>query len=259
MARLPRLNLLNIPQHVVQRGNNRQVCFFNDTDYAFYLDKLKEYSQKYKVAVHSYALMTNHVHLLMTPSNEKGVSFLMQSLGRYYVRYVNDTYNRSGTLCEGRYKSTLVDCDNYFLIVSRYIELNPVRACMVKHPSEYPWSSFRKNALGVPIKLISDHYCYLSLGSDDIERQQTYKALFESQIPDYTIKEIRDSVNKSWVLGDNRFKQQIEKQTGRRSSLLSNGGDRKSFQFKESQNNQLLTPLIDIQINLVHKQKIWHQ
>ena len=99
MARLPRLNLPNIPQHVVQRGNNRQVSFFNETDYAVYLDKLKEYSQKFKVAVHSYVLMTNHVHLLMTPSNENGVSLLMQSLGRYYVRYINDTHNRSGTLC----------------------------------------------------------------------------------------------------------------------------------------------------------------
>ncbi|MCF6319091.1 MAG: transposase [Proteobacteria bacterium] len=240
MARLPRLNLPNIPQHVVQRGNNRQVCFFNETDYAVYLDKLKEYSQKLKVAVHSYVLMTNHVHLLMTPSNEKGVSLLMQSLGRYYVRYVNDTYNRSGTLWEGRYKSTLVDSDNYFLIVSRYIELNPVRACMVKYPFEYPWSSFRKNALGVPIKLITPHYCYLSLGSNNDERQQAYKALFESQIPDYTIKEIRDSLNKAWVLGDNRFIQQIEKQSGRRAVPLPNGGDRKSVQFKENQKNQRL-------------------
>jgi putative transposase len=235
MARLPRLNLPNIPQHVVQRGNNRQVCFYYETDYSVYLDKLKEYSQKYKVAVHSYVLMTNHVHLLMTPTDKKGVSLLMQSLGRYYVRYVNDTYNRSGTLWEGRYKSTLVDSDNYFLIVSRYIELNPVRASMVKHPSEYPWSSFRKNALGVPIKLITAHFCYLSLGRDDSERQNAYKALFNSRIPDYTIKEIRDSLNKAWVLGDNRFKLQIEEQSGRRSTPLPKGGDRKSVQFNENQ------------------------
>jgi len=240
MARLPRLNLPNIPQHVIQRGNNRQVCFFKETDYAVYLDKLKEYSQKYKVAIHSYVLMTNHVHLLMTPSDEKGVSFLMQSLGRFYVRYVNDTYNRSGTLWEGRFKSTLVDSDNYFLIVSRYIELNPVRANMVEYPSEYPWSSFRKNALGLPIQLITPHYCYLSLGSDNDDRQLAYRALFDNHIPDYTIKEIRDSVNKSWVLGDSRFIQQVEKQTGRRAAPLPNGGDRKSAQFKELKKNQLL-------------------
>ncbi len=124
MARLPRLNLPGIPQHVVQRGNNRQVCFFAEQDYTVYLSKLKEYSQKYKVAVHSYILMTNHVHLLLTPEEGDGVSRLIQSLGRYYVRYVNQTYGRSGTLWEGRYKSTLVDSDNYFLTVSRYIELN---------------------------------------------------------------------------------------------------------------------------------------
>jgi len=238
MVRLPRLNLPNIPQHVVQRGNNRQVCFFNETDYAVYLDKLKEYGFKYKVAIHSYVLMTNHVHLLMTPSTAKGVSLLMQSLGRYYVRYINDTYNRSGTLWEGRFKSTLVNSDNYFLIVSRYIELNPVRACMVDYPSDYPWSSFRKNALGLPIKLITPHYCYQSLGKNDAERQKVYKALFKNHIPDYTIKEIRDSVNKAWVLGDVQFKQQIENLTGRRASPLPCGGDRKSPHFKKKQLNQ---------------------
>ena len=130
--------------------------------------------------------------------------------------------------------------DNYFLIVSRYIELNPVRASMVQYPSEYPWSSFKKNALGVPIKLITPHYCYQSLGSNDDERQQAYKALFDCHIPDYTMKEIRDSLNKSWVLGDDRFKQQIEKQSGRRTAPLPNGGDRKSAQFKEDRKNQLL-------------------
>jgi len=126
MARLPRLNLPGIPQHIIQRGNNKQVCFFTGQDYIVYLSKLNEYSQKYDVAVHSYILMTNHVHLLLTPEESDGVSRLIQSLGRYYVRYVNQTHGRTGTLWEGRYKSTLVDSENYFLTVSRYIELNPV-------------------------------------------------------------------------------------------------------------------------------------
>jgi len=157
MARLPRLNLPGIPQHVIQRGNNKQVSFFNDKDYVVYLDKLKLYSTKYSVAVHSYVLMTNHVHLLMTPETEQGVSQVMQALGRYYVRYINQTYERTGTLWEGRYKSTLVDSDNYFLTVSRYIELNPVRAGMVAHPADYLWSSYQCNALGKPIELITPH------------------------------------------------------------------------------------------------------
>ena len=160
MARLPRLNLPGIPQHVIQRGNNQQVSFFKDKDYAVYLDKLKLYSKKYSVAVHSYVLMTNHVHLLMTPETEQGVSQMMQSLGRYYVRYINQTYERTGTLWEGRYKSTLVDSDNYFLTVSRYIELNPVRAGMVAHPAEYPWSSYQYNVRGKAIELIMPHFLY---------------------------------------------------------------------------------------------------
>jgi len=182
MARLPRLNLPGIPQHVIQRGNNRHVCFYTEQDYTVYLSKLKEYSEKYQVAVHSYVLMTNHVHLLMTPEEGNGVSKLIQSLGRYYVRYVNKTHGRTGTLWEGRYKSTLVDSENYFLTVSRYIELNPVRADMVGHPGEYPWSSYQKNAMGKLIKLITPHFCYQSLGKNDEERQTAYKALFQQMI-----------------------------------------------------------------------------
>ena len=235
MPRLPRLNAPGIPQHVVQRGNNRQVTFFADQDYAVYLDRLKEYAKKYDVMVHAYVLMTNHIHLLMTPVEEKGVSKLMQSLGRYYVRYVNQTHGRSGTLWEGRYKSTLVDVDNYFLAVSRYIELNPVRADMVGHAAEYPWSSYQANALGKPIELITPHGCYNALGKDAVSRQEAYRGLFNSQLPDLTLKEIREATNKAWVLGDNRFKEQIERQTGRRASPEARGGDRKSKAYRERQ------------------------
>jgi putative transposase len=232
MARLPRLNLPGIPQHVVQRGNNRQVSFFAEQDYTIYLDKLKEYGKKYKVAVHAYVLMTNHVHLLLTPETEKGVSQLMQALGRYYVMYVNKTYQRSGTLWEGRYKSTLVDSENYFLLVSRYIELNPVRAGMVNHPAEYPWSSYRGNALDFDIGLLTTHNCYEALGVNDDERQNAYRALFDYYIEDLALQEIRDATNKAWVLGENRFKQQIELQAGRRASPLRKGGDRKSKLYR---------------------------
>jgi putative transposase len=232
MARLPRLNLPGIPQHLVQRGNNRQVSFFSEQDYTVYLDKLKEYGKKYKVAVHAYVLMTNHVHLLMTPETEKGVSQLMQALGRYYVMYINKTYQRSGTLWEGRYKSTLVDSDNYFLLVSRYIELNPVRAGMVSHPAEYPWSSYRGNALETNIELLTEHGCYQALGETASKRQVAYRALFDYGIDDLTLEEIRDATNKAWVLGENRFKQQIEQQAGRRASPLPKGGDRKSKSYK---------------------------
>lgn len=160
---------------------------------------------------------------------------MVQSLGRYYVRYVNQTYGRSGTLWEGRYKSTLIDSDNYFLVVSRYIELNPVRAQMVKHPAEYPWSSYQNNAEGRSIELLIPHICYLSLGDTCRKRQEMYKGLYAQQIPAYTIKEIRDATNKAWVLGCEKFKQQVEVQTGRRASPQMRGGDRKSEKYKENQ------------------------
>ena len=222
----------------MQRGNNRQACFFAEQDYAVYLDKLKEYSLKYNVTVHAYVLMTNHVHLLMTPSTCQGISQLMQSLGRYYVYYINHTYRRSGTLWEGRYKSTLVDADNYFLLVSRYIELKPVRAAMVEHPAEYPWSSYQANALDKQIELLTPHPCYLALGESEVIRKENYRALFDHHIPLLTLQEIQEATNKAWVLGDERFKQQIEQQTGRKSSPQKRGGDRKSKAYHTNNINQ---------------------
>jgi len=234
MARLPRLNLPGVPQHVIQRGNNREACFFDEQDYKVYLSKLEEFSKKLKVAVHSFVLMTNHVHLLLTPKEGAGVSRLMQSLGRYYVRYINQKYHRSGTLWEGRYKSTLVDSEQYLMTVSRYIEMNPVRAKMVKQPGDYSWSSFRKNALGTPIKLVTPHVVYLGLAKTDKTRQKRYLALFEKTLSEYTLEDIRQSVNRSWILGGGKFKKQVEKKTGRRASPAQRGGDRKSEQYKKN-------------------------
>ena len=157
MARLPRLYAPGCAQHIIQRGNNRCACFFNDIDYAVYLDKLKEYSEKYAVDIHTFVLMTNHVHILLTPHDKEGVPNMMQSLGRYYVRYINTVYQRTGSLWEGRYKSTIVDNDRYLLTLYRYIELNPVRAAMVEHSGDYPWSGFHSNGLGKNIDLITPH------------------------------------------------------------------------------------------------------
>lgn len=234
MARLPRLNLPNIPQYIIQRGNNRQACFFTEKDYWVYLDKLNEYRKKFHVKIHVYVLMTNHVHLLATPETRQGGSELVQSLGRYYVRYVNQTYRRTGTLWDGRYKSTLVDAETYFLTVSRYIELNPVAANMVVHPMDYPWSSFKCNALGDESLLLSPHDIYTALGKTTIERNNVYKALFQQHISENQIIDIKNSTNKAWVLGSERFKTQIAAQTGRRSEPAIRGGDRKSKGYLES-------------------------
>ena len=148
MPRKPRMYLPGVPCHIVQRGNNRDVCFYSEQDYQFYLECLKSACKRYRVAVHAYVLMTNHVHLLMQPEDEAGISRVMQSLGRRYVQYINHTYRRSGTLWEGRYKSSLINAEEYLLACYRYIELNPVRANMVSHPADYRWTSYRFNGQG---------------------------------------------------------------------------------------------------------------
>ena len=146
MARQPRIDLKGVPQHLIQRGNNRLACFFDDNDRYRYLEWLAVAAAKYGGAVHAYVLMTNHVHLLATGHEKGALGRMMQSLGRRYVRYVNSRYRRSGTLWEGRYKSSLVDSDQYLLTCYRYIELNPVRAFLVTTPGDYRWSSFNCNA-----------------------------------------------------------------------------------------------------------------
>ncbi|MBN0989878.1 transposase [Amphritea pacifica] len=235
MARLPRAALPGIPQHVTQRGNNRQACFFAEEDYAVYLDRLKHYAEQYQVLVDAYVLMTNHVHLLLTPKTKEGVSCLMQALGRYYVRYINQSYRRSGTLWEGRFKSSLVDSENYFLIVSRYIELNPVRAGMVDFPADYRWSSYHATALGKEITLLTPHEIYLALGSTPAERQTVYTALFSGFIPVHTLEGIRNATNKACILGSERFKAEIEQQLGRRVQAGLHGGDRRSKAYQDQQ------------------------
>jgi putative transposase len=148
MARKPRFNLPGYPQHVTQRGNNRKPCFFSPRDFQYYLDCLGEACINRECALHAYVLMTNHVHLLITPAKEQGVSLLMQDVGRKYVHYVNRSYGRSGTLWEGRFKASLVDADAYLLVCHRYIESNPIRAGMANSLSDYRWSSYHSNAYG---------------------------------------------------------------------------------------------------------------
>lgn len=238
MAHLPRLSIVGCPQHIIQRGNNRQACFFSEQDYTVYLNKLNDSATKHNVSIHAYVLMTNHVHLLMTAYSTDGISQVMQNLGRYYVRYINQTYQRTGTLWEGRFKSTLVDTERYLLTLYRYIELNPVRAKMVAHPAAYPWSSYHCNGGNKNITLIKPHALYLALGNTEVERKLAYQNLFTSRLSDYTIQTIRDTTNKSWVLGDEKFIKKISKALSRRAKPLPQGGDRRSDVFKASVKNK---------------------
>ncbi|MBL7004514.1 MAG: transposase [Gammaproteobacteria bacterium] len=216
MARLLRVSSVGVAQHIIQRGNNRQICFGNEEDIIAYVTWLKEYSKKYHVEVHAWVLMTNHVHLLCTPREKEGISKMMQSIGRLYVRYFNKSYKRSGTLWEGRYKSCLVQDEDYLLEVYRYIELNPVRADMVADPSDYKWSSYQCNALGVKTDLCTAHSLYTALGNTQLERNDAYRDLFKVHVEETLLKEIRSSVNKGLALGNAKFKEDIELLTKRR-------------------------------------------
>ncbi len=226
MARLPRYNLPGQPQHIILRGNNRCVIFSAEEDYRFFLDCLRDAADRHGCAVHAYVLMTNHVHLLMTPERKDGISKALQSLGRRYVQYFNHTQERTGTLWEGRYKSTLIDSENYLLTCYRYIELNPVRARIVAHPRDYPWSSYAWHAEGKFDRLISDDVLYLGLGQKKTERQTAYRALFKAQVSETILAAIRDATNKGWALGNDRFMQKIAVAVGRRAAPLPRGRPR---------------------------------
>lgn len=210
MPRPARLNLAGIPQHITQRGNNRQACFFADADYELYLGLLAEACKRHRCNVHAYVLMTNHVHLLITPEMPTGVSLVIRDVGRDYVRQVNKMYKRTGTLWEGRYRSSLIDQDNYCLACYRYIELNPVRAGMVTNPQSYRWSSFNYNAIGGQSDFLVPQGCWLALGKDNLERLSNYKALVNESLDQEQMAMIRYGLKKGLPTGNDSFKKQIE-------------------------------------------------
>ena len=217
MPRRARLSLPGIPWHIIQRGNNRSVCFFAEEDYRFYSHHLQELALRFGCAVHAYVLMTNHVHLLLTPEREESAALLMKHLGQRYVQYVNRAHRRSGTLWEGRYRSCLTQTEDYVLACYRYIELNPVRSGMVNQPRDYRWSSYHANALGKADGLITPHEQYMRIARTDAARREAYRELFKAHLDAEVVEEIRQSTNGNFALGNERFKKQIEKALGRRA------------------------------------------
>lgn len=216
MPRRARLKLAGVPVHLIQRGNNRSACFYADEDYELYLHYLKELADKFGCSVHAYVLMTNHVHLLLTPEKEDSVSQLMKHLGQRYVQYINRTYGRSGTLWEGRYRSCLAKEEDYILGCYRYIELNPVRADMVRHPRQYRWSSYRANAEGKSSDLITPHPHFRALGRTTTARQEAYRGLFKAHLDSVLLEDIRSATNGNYALGSERFQKEIEQALDRR-------------------------------------------
>ena len=227
MARLGRYFLPDQPLHVIQRGNNRQAIFFAPEDYRLYHDWLAEAAAAHGCAIHAYVLMTNHVHLLLTPRSAQSLPGTMQALGRRYVRHVNAAYRRSGTLWEGRYRAAPIDGEAYFLACCRYIELNPVRAGMAARPRDYRWSSYRAHGLGRDDALVSAHPLYLALGRSRAARQAAYRALFRERLAADFVDGLRAATNGGWAFGDARFHHEIAAASGRRVAPLPPGRPRK--------------------------------
>ena len=216
MARKPRLEFSGAFYHVIARGNRRATLFHDDADSTAYLERLERYRARDGVTLHAYVLMTNHVHLLVEPLESEHLSLLMQSVGRRYVRYINETYHRSGTLWEGRFKSAVVSHDAYLLACSRYIELNPVRAGLAQRPETYPWSSMHFHAQGTPNPLLDEDPAYLSLGETGAQRQGAYRAWLAAGVPATEWPAIRDATQKGLMVGPERFQREIEAIAGRR-------------------------------------------
>lgn len=223
MARLPRLTVPGYSHHIIQRGNNRQAIFSSTADYRMLLGLLDENAQKFDVALHAYVLMSNHFHLLATPATADGLPQMMQAVGRRYVRYFNDSQGRSGTLWEGRYRSTMIETERYLLVCMVYIDLNPVRAGMAKEPGDYPWSSYGHYAGLRTDKLVTPHPLFWGLGNTPFAREAAYVELMRNAITPEQQQALTRSVLSGWALGSPDFVADLQKRTTRRVTKTQAG------------------------------------
>ena len=227
MPRIGRLVISNYPHHVIQRGHNRQAIFVHDDDYSHYLENLMECKDELNCRLYAYCLMTNHVHLVVDPGDDsESLARLMKKVAARQTRYVNRKEGRSGTLWEGRYRSSIVCKDTYLLACTRYVEMNPVRACMVSHPSEYRWSSYREKTVGVP-EMIDPDPSFLALATDEPQRKRAYEKWVLSSIPDGEWESIRESVLRGHLTGAQKLEEEVAKRLGLRLEMRKPGRPRK--------------------------------
>lgn len=227
MARLPRLVAPGQPHHIIQRGNDRRLIFCDDNDYEAFLSWLRQAARQFKVAIHAYVLMPNHFHLLATPTDDLGLAHMIQWVGRHYVPYFNRKYQHVGGLWQGRYKTTVIDSENYFLTCSRYIELNPVRAGMLNDPAQYRWSSYAHHIGMRSDQLVTDHALYWALGNTPFAREAAYAGLIRETLAADEIVALNEATLKGWALGSEQFKNYLEHQTERRVRPAKRGRPRK--------------------------------
>ena len=216
MARLPRLTLPGLPHSVIQRGNNRQLIFESASDYQTMLGLLAESAKTFQVAIHAYVLMENHFHLLATPQTDGGLTQLMQAVGRRYVRYFNDAHDRTGTLWEGRYRSTVLEAEPYLLACMAYLDLNPVRSGLVSQPGDYPWSSFGHYGGLRADKLLTSPPLIWALGNTPFAREAAYTQMVQTGISAVQQAALTDATLSGWALGSPRFVENLQKITPRR-------------------------------------------
>lgn len=229
MARLPRLTLPGYPHHIIQRGNNRQAIFAERADYETLLSLVGDYAKQFDVAVHSYVLMSNHFHLLATPQTEDGVPQLLQAIGRSYVRYFNKRQSRTGTLWEGRYRSTLIQAESYLLACMAYIDLNPVRAGLVASPADYPWGSYLHYTGRRVDKLVTPHPLYWEMGNTPFAREQAYADLVSAGVSSHQQQALTEATARGWALGEADYVADLQKRTERRVSPSKSGRPKSSL------------------------------
>jgi putative transposase len=216
MPRRARLQIPGYPLHIVQRGHNRAACFLEPSGFELYLGLLSELRGDFSCRIHAFALMTNHLHLLLTPDQEGGASELMRHVNLRFVQAMNRRYGRTGSGFEGRFWSSVVETSNYLLACQRYIELNPVRAGIVRRPEQYRWSSYGANAYGEPCPFVEPHAEYLALGRREEGRRAAYRGLFAQSIDDAQLCGIRLAIRSSLPYGSDDFISDLESKTGMR-------------------------------------------
>jgi putative transposase len=240
MPRQARLSMPGQAHHVLQRGNNRQAVFFDDGGRRLFLRWLGEAALVEDCTIHAYVLMTNHFHLAVTAAGPQSIPRMMQSLGRRYVGAINRTLGRTGTLWEGRYKSTILDSEAYLLTCLRYIEANPLRAGIVARPEDYPWSSYGCNALGRPDALLTPHEIYQALGCTPAERQEAYRSLFAEGLSAEQLETLRDSIQRGWAPGSDSFRHEVEIALGRRAGIPRRGRPPKALMPEDGKIHETL-------------------
>ena len=228
MPRRARIRIPGLPLHIVQRGHNRSACFHSDADRLYYLNLMGKFAKANRCSIHAYVLMTNHVHLLVTPEQPEDVSTFMKQTAQAYAQFLNKTYARTGSPWEGRFRSSVVQSEEYLMACHRYIELNPVRAKLVGRPGDYLWSSYRRNAFGEDSRLVEPHDVYQQMGSSPQERQTAYRDLFGPLDDEPEFAHIRRAILGGFAVGLDGFAEQIGRAAGRPAAPQKLGRPRRS-------------------------------